>query len=75
MKSNPNGLSHVREHLPLQQGLRPAPFPLLWLVRDNVREHLPLQQGLRLLFYGLCGLLGNVREHLPLQQGLRLFLG
>ncbi len=37
----------VREHLPLQQGLR---HPLFGGCGDNVsvREHLPLQQGLRL---------------------------
>ena len=38
----------VRDHLPLQQGLRPA--KVAELVSDtSVRDHLPLQQGLRLL--------------------------
>ena len=37
----------VREHIPLEQGLRPY-----WICRKNnepniVREHIPLEQGLR----------------------------
>ena len=38
----------VRDHLPLQQGLRPAFFGFS-LMCNWVRDHLPLQQGLRLM--------------------------
>ena len=37
---------HVREHIPLEQGLRP---PAISATPQNtrVREHIPLEQGLR----------------------------
>ena len=65
----------LREHLPLQQGLRPCLILEDEHVTHGLREHLPLQQGLRqpredskhLIF-------SELREHLPLQQGLRLVL-
>ncbi len=59
----------VRDHLPLQQGLRRLKKVLL---RDSeVRDHLPLQQGLRLPFQYIAIRFSTVRDHLPLQQGLR----
>ena len=40
--------AQVRDHIPLEQGLRPA----LWRgvrVPCSVRDHIPLEQGLRLI--------------------------
>ena len=37
----------VREHIPLEQGLRRKVFSPLGSV-GSVREHIPLEQGLRL---------------------------
>ena len=59
----------LREHYPLQQGLRPnceVVFHLFLILR----EHYPLQQGLRRLHI-FDGILMDLREHYPLQQGLR----
>ena len=36
----------VRDHIPLEQGLRPALFRMADKSR-NVRDHIPLEQGLR----------------------------
>ena len=61
----------VRDHIPLEQGLRrggrgsentPAPF---------VRDHIPLEQGLRPSWTGSCRACSGVRDHIPLEQGLR----
>ena len=38
----------VRDHLPLQQGLR-LMYRNSWIPEVLVRDHLPLQQGLRLI--------------------------
>ena len=37
----------VREHIPLEQGLRPIQIPRPLLAFPPVREHIPLEQGLR----------------------------
>ena len=37
----------VKEHIPLEQGLRLL-VPLLLNSRGTVKEHIPLEQGLRL---------------------------
>ena len=42
--------NHVRDHLPLQQGLRLSSFSVKEINVGWVRDHLPLQQGLRLMF-------------------------
>ena len=64
---------YVRDHLPLQQGLRPA--ITIAGVRSMVRDHLPLQQGLRRdKFDVLTTFCISVRDHSPLQQGLRHIL-
>ena len=64
----------LRDHLPLQQGLRQLyseHFRCLRLLRD----HLPLQQGLRHLYTSFSLFQYMVlRDHLPLQQGLRQML-
>ena len=39
-------MKSLREHLPLQQGLRPDKMQYCF-VKQHLREHLPLQQGLR----------------------------
>ena len=61
----------VREHIPLEQGLRRR-FLLLLLRLHSVREHIPLEQGLR---RSVCFIIYFntflVREHIPLEQGLR----
>ncbi len=60
----------VREHIPLEQGLRPL-YVKCYIKIYKVREHIPLEQGLRpnekIITKG--GL--TVREHIPLEQGLR----
>ena len=43
---------NVRDHLPLQQGLR-LNFYFAHSVRYIVRDHLPLQQGLRQVYLQL----------------------
>ena len=40
----------LKEHLPLQQGLRLLLCPLLGSIYTLLKEHLPLQQGLRQVF-------------------------
>ena len=61
----------VRDHLPLQQGLRQDWSFSIWNT-PVVRDHLPLQQGLRLRQHLMQPDEWRVRDHLPLQQGLRL---
>ena len=61
----------VRDHRPLQQGLRPVGILKSFIIL-NVRDHRPLQQGLRLTVF--CSFRSDiffVRDHRPLQQGLR----
>ena len=63
----------VREHIPLEQGLRRHPTNNKERMISSVREHIPLEQGLRP--FKLCSentVLCIVREHIPLEQGLRL---
>ena len=61
----------VREHIPLEQGLRHEDLSSFEEILVLVREHIPLEQGLRLM--SLCFLAQevDVREHIPLEQGLR----
>ena len=61
----------VREHIPLEQGLRRL-LQCALLHWTMVREHIPLEQGLRQFLetrHFINGL--KVREHIPLEQGLR----
>ena len=63
----------VREHIPLEQGLRLCRKKGFIKLGFIVREHIPLEQGLRLIRE--VRNLGHhvfVREHIPLEQGLRL---
>ena len=63
----------VRDHLPLQQGLRLS-ISTVRVAPSIVRDHLPLQQGLRLPVSALrITFAVTVRDHLPLQQGLRQY--
>ena len=61
----------VRDHIPLEQGLR----PILIQIDSNsmeVRDHIPLEQGLRLR--SVLTIRNHdyfVRDHIPLEQGLR----
>ena len=71
-KRSPSETS-VRDHIPLEQGLR------LTLVRSSssstvaVRDHIPLEQGLRQsVRQSATRLMTYVRDHIPLEQGLRL---
>ena len=41
-------LIYVREHIPLEQGLRLYRFKIEYSLCTYVREHIPLEQGLRL---------------------------
>ena len=66
-----NNVRTVRDHLPLQQGLRRSGASRPMQV-SRVRDHLPLQQGLRLGNRFMREQFYCVRDHLPLQQGLRL---
>ena len=38
----------VRDHIPLEQGLRPFGFHFVETIINGVRDHIPLEQGLRL---------------------------
>ena len=61
----------VRDHIPLEQGLR----PILIQIDSNsmeVRDHIPLEQGLRLRSGASTATIRRVRDHIPLEQGLRL---
>ena len=76
-RSSPKDLrSHpVREHIPLEQGLRRLRQRASGCQLCCVREHIPLEQGLRLLpFSSITTLRCMVREHIPLEQGLRQYL-
>ena len=61
----------VRDHRPLQQGLRLIPRVHRSCLRE-VRDHRPLQQGLRRFLFLSIRYFFYVRDHRPLQQGLRL---
>ena len=41
--------AHVRDHIPLEQGLRPLKLSLT-SATVTVRDHIPLEQGLRRIF-------------------------
>ena len=62
--------SAVRDHIPLEQGLRLLVHPI-YIGHTFVRDHIPLEQGLRLLFQFAKLALCRVRDHIPLEQGLR----
>ncbi len=67
-------LTYVRDHHPLEQGLRQPP-PHYKEQQYSVRDHHPLEQGLRHQHeFGEGGLPRVVRDHHPLEQGLRLKL-
>ena len=40
-------LLSVRDHIPLEQGLRLSAASVLQCSRQRVRDHIPLEQGLR----------------------------
>ena len=64
--------TYVREHGPVEQGLRHLNE---WKHRHNVlavREHGPVEQGLRLQSVFFVVKQTCVREHGPVEQGLRL---
>ena len=61
----------VRDHIPLEQGLRRNSALGDHLSGDRVRDHIPLEQGLRLLRRSLRMPSHIVRDHIPLEQGLR----
>ena len=63
-------LDQVRDHIPLEQGLRHGQGILL-RGPGFVRDHIPLEQGLR-RNGGAGNTQPNVRDHIPLEQGLRL---
>ena len=63
-------MSIVRDHIPLEQGLRQlACDTLIHLL--IVRDHIPLEQGLRLRPCAAYPGGAFVRDHIPLEQGLR----
>ena len=62
----------IREHIPLEQGLRlQRCFQLVF--QRLIREHIPLEQGLRQNCFLVNFFISVIREHIPLEQGLRLF--
>ena len=61
----------VRDHIPLEQGLRHFPWAKPCL-SSIVRDHIPLEQGLRPAVRLFFRWLETVRDHIPLEQGLRL---
>ena len=63
----------VREHIPLEQGLRRLYTRPERRFCRFVREHIPLEQGLRpISIIIVVSTSYRVREHIPLEQGLRL---
>ena len=60
----------VRDHIPLEQGLRPFINAIL-TNEHSVRDHIPLEQGLRQRPLNLPRIFIVVRDHIPLEQGLR----
>ena len=61
----------VRDHIPLEQGLRPV-IPRQLDSPPSVRDHIPLEQGLRRGITPILVIVSLVRDHIPLEQGLRL---
>ena len=61
----------VRDHIPLEQGLRRCCLVTSGGLLPDVRDHIPLEQGLRLLRRSLRMPSHIVRDHIPLEQGLR----
>ena len=61
----------AKEHIPLQEGLRPHPDVLILDPAVVPSEHIPLQEGLRLLDgqVVIC-LESSPAEHIPSQEGL-----
>ena len=64
----------VRDHIPLEQGLRLGNDRTWRSYRRRVRDHIPLEQGLRRELNILNNGINKVRDHIPLEQGLRLIL-
>ena len=65
-------ISRVREHIPLEQGLRRRMLLEGDVLGISVREHIPLEQGLRRnVTLKTEKVRRGVREHIPLEQGLR----
>ena len=61
----------VRDHIPLEQGLRLRLQGMTSGHVLNVRDHIPLEQGLRLYKTIIRRIEMFVRDHIPLEQGLR----
>ena len=53
MESVEENSFRLRDHLPLQQGLRPRHASVTCGNHPKLRDHLPLQQGLRLQDFNL----------------------
>ena len=64
-------LVRVRDHIPLEQGLRLITSETTWKFYI-VRDHIPLEQGLRPSGSDPGTGSSEVRDHIPLEQGLRL---
>ena len=60
----------VRDHIPLEQGLRRAGNQTQES-NPSVRDHIPLEQGLRRAGNQTQESNPSVRDHIPLEQGLR----
>ena len=61
----------VREHIPLEQGLRRTVSPLPMQSQSGQRAY-SIRTRIKtnwIIYYRLCQ--GRVREHIPLEQGLR----
>ena len=65
-----NAADCVRDHIPLEQGLRRTE-EVLYDLRPLVRDHIPLEQGLRHSRTYPHTWSYTVRDHIPLEQGLR----
>ena len=63
-------VEHVRDHIPLEQGLR-LMLSFVYFNHNAVRDHIPLEQGLRPETETETETAGCVRDHIPLEQGLR----
>ena len=70
---NPSGRV-IREHIPLEQGLRRSRTTLTHLPEDNQRAYSIRTRIKTIFFFNVNPFNYIIREHIPLEQGLRLSL-
>ena len=66
-------MDQVREHIPLEQGLRPD-YSLLVPTFQFVREHIPLEQGLRLCEWFSFALLSSGQRAYSIRTRIKTYV-